>query len=112
MHIDDTGQLIAVIVTVNNVSTVLHYLCVYMHVVDKYTAIIFRISVSDILVSSKPGVSTSVIGRPSSWKLLPVSTLDVQDFNPVPTASCDPLTRLMNYEKRKQISTTFTDDLL
>ena len=66
------------------------------YVVDRYTAIIFRISVSETLVSSKPGVSTNVIRRLPSWKLAQVSTLEVHDFRPVPTGRLEPLTRLMN----------------
>ena len=64
---------------------------------ERYTAIILRMSVSETVVSSNPGVSTSVTCLPKSSKVFPVSTLDVQDLSPSPTARPDPLSRLINY---------------
>ena len=66
------------------------------YVVERYAAIILRISVSDAVVSSNPGVSTNVTHRPESLNLFPVSILDVQDLDPCATGKLDPLTRLMN----------------
>lgn len=58
--------------------------------------IILRISVSETVVSSNPGVSMRVTGRPFSSKVLLVSTLEVHDLSPEPTGRLDQLRRLMN----------------
>ena len=63
---------------------------------DRYTAIILRISVSDTVVSSKPGVSTRVTSFPNISNVFAVSTLEVHDLKPWPTDSFEPLMRLMN----------------
>ena len=54
-------------------------------------------SVSDTVVSSNPGVSISLIGRPSISKTLDSFTVEVQDLKPVPTCILEPLAKLMNY---------------
>ena len=52
-------------------------------------------SVSDIVVSSKPGVSMSMMRR-SSIAQLEYETSEVQDISVFPTALFSPLARLIN----------------
>ena len=62
----------------------------------------FRISVSVFSVSSKPGVSMSVTGRPSRSNGGDVCTSAVHERRPSPTGRCEPLMRLMNYSGQKR----------
>lgn len=59
----------------------------------------FNISISDIVVSSKPGVSMRTTRRLENEKHSGRIMLDVHDFRPPLTGSVDPLTILMNYGK-------------
>ena len=57
-----------------------------------------RISASVLTVSSKPGVSTSVMVFPSSRKGEATCTSDVHDSRPNPTCIFELLRRLINYK--------------
>ena len=61
---------------------------------ERKMASIFKMSVSDLVVSSTPGVSTSVSMLPSSSKVFATSMLDLRPFL---TARWELLSRLMNY---------------
>ena len=71
------------------------------HVDERNRAIILRMSVSDTLKSSNPGVSIKVTRRPSSMNVSVVSTVDVHEESPRPIATPASLTRLMNYNNSR-----------
>ena len=71
--------------------------CTY--VVAKKAAIISKISVSLLEVSSNPGVSTRVTGLPSRAKFSTTWTSAVHDFKPIPTRRSEPLARLINWRQ-------------
>lgn len=57
---------------------------------------VLRTSVSDRVVSSKPGVSSKVMRRPCNSKVSEHSMMAVQDARSWPTARVDPLARFIN----------------
>lgn len=65
-------------------------------VVDKKTAISLRMSVSERVVSSNPGVSINVTVLSDISNVAEISTALVHDFKPFPTSRLEPLTKLMN----------------
>ena len=70
------------------------------HVVAKNAAISFRISVSLLYVSSKPGVSTRSTRWPSRVNSSASWTSAVQDFKFVPMRRLEPLLALMSCKPR------------
>lgn len=66
------------------------------YVEAKNALINFKISVSLLLVSSKPGVSIKVTQRPSNSKGSDKATVSVHECKLLPTRRLEPLSRLIN----------------
>ena len=71
----------------------------WTHVVAKKVAIVLKISVSLLEVSSNPGVSMRVTLLPSRVNLSATWTSSVHDSKPVPTRRFEPLARLINWRQ-------------
>ena len=68
----------------------------FTHVVAKNAAINFKISVSLLMVSSKPGVSMRMTGRLSRTNSFANWTSAVHDSKFLPTRRFEPLAKLIN----------------
>ena len=67
------------------------------YVLERYAAIMVKISVSLRVVSSNPGVSIRITTRPSTKKGREICTSLVQLSRPRPTGRLDPLAVLINF---------------
>lgn len=71
------------------------------YVLVNQSEIIFKMSTSDLFVSSKPGVSTKHRLRPGNESLMTEISL-VHDSNPCPAMPVIPVTISMNYLRRQK----------
>ena len=69
---------------------------------------LFSTSMSEMFVSSKPGVSIKMILRPARMNTSVRTNLEVHDFNPCPTSNSDPLAALMNWKRDSKLSHVIT----
>ncbi len=73
------------------------------HVVDRYRPIIFRTSVSEIVLSSNPGVSIRMTVRRAKVKSFDSVTSLVHEAKPWLVSKSEPLILLMNFTRVSEI---------
>jgi len=100
MEVDNPRELVPVPIPVQAFSLWNRQTKSCSYVVAKNAAIIFKISVSLLYVSSKPGVSTSSTRCPSRVNSLASWTSAVQDFRFAPIRRLEPLPVLMSCRQR------------